>query len=181
MSAYIKINDELVPVTTEGHPQYYFTTQAQAEAALSQLPEGSDVFVKEGSNEDLLPRVEELEDDVVQINNNLSWKSLTHSTATVTQIDETTNTIVVSNNANIQNANEVIIPFTQNRIGQITLTRTQNNNAIGLSTYISGAYSISVKAYCDFNSGTIGMGCSMNSWGLSTIPVSVSANSVVYR
>jgi len=50
MSAYRKINGEMIPVTTEGHPQYYFDTLAQAEAALSQLPEGADVFVEEGSN-----------------------------------------------------------------------------------------------------------------------------------
>ena len=72
MSAYRKVNNEMIPVTTEGHPQYYFDTQAQAEAALSQLEEGADVFIKEGSNEDLLPRVEQAEEDIAQINNNLS-------------------------------------------------------------------------------------------------------------
>lgn len=72
MSAYRKVNGQMISVTTEGHPQYYFDTLAQAEAALSQLEEGADVFIKEGSNEDLLPRVEQAEENIVQINNNLS-------------------------------------------------------------------------------------------------------------
>ena len=72
MSVFRKINGSMIPVTTEGHQQYYFDTLAQAEEALSQLEDGADVFIKEGSNEDLLPRVEQAEENIVQLNSNLS-------------------------------------------------------------------------------------------------------------
>lgn len=72
MGTYKKINGQAVPVTTEGHPQYYFQTKAQAQAALPSLEVGADVFVEEGGNEDVLPRVQELEEDVSEINTSLT-------------------------------------------------------------------------------------------------------------
>ena len=86
MGTYKKINGQAVPVTTEGHPQYYFQTKAQAEAALPTLEVGADVFVEEGGNEDVLPRVQELEEDVSEINSNLSAdKSLSSDSTALLQ------------------------------------------------------------------------------------------------
>ena len=94
MATYKKINGQAISVTTEGHPQYYFQTKAQAEAALPTLEVGADVFVEEGGNEDVLPRVQELEADVSEINSNLSDLQLVRNGSNDVQFpSETTVTI----------------------------------------------------------------------------------------
>lgn len=90
---------------------------------------------------------------------------------------------VVSNNSYIKNAKEVVITFNSNpRASQIHIYRANEGNAWGMSTYsTSTPYVLTVKACCMFDQGTIQIGCSINTWGLSAIPISVAANSIKYR
>ena len=64
MATFKKINGQAVRLTTEGHPEYFFNTQAQAEAALPNLEEGAIVNVLEGGNDDFQNKIDDINDKI---------------------------------------------------------------------------------------------------------------------
>ena len=92
-------------------------------------------------------------------------------------------TTVVSNNSYIKSATEILISFNNNpRAGQLHIHYINSGDNIVTSCYTtSNAYTMSVRGLCSFSNGTISIGCSANTWGFTSIPVSIAANSIKYR
>ena len=121
----------------------------------------------------------------INSNNDTKWKQLTHSAASCKATGDTDAGVnVVVGNANIKAAIIVMIPITSDiRGGTIIVFKYKSTGScVGQSTYYcSAGYVYAVTAIVDFSGGNIGIKCPANSWGLSTIAVSVAANSIYYK
>lgn len=67
-------------------------------------------------------------------------------------------------------------------IGAIHLINCSSGTKLGTYTYLTDkSFYIVAIVKCSFENGTISIGCSINTWGLTIVPVSVAANSIKYR
>ena len=109
---------------------------------------------------------------------------MTHNAVSVTTVSDGATVPIVSNNSYIKNAKEVLVSFPSNpRVGQIHLIRSVDSSTqVGTSAYITGTpYYIAVTVNCNFVNGNLTLGCSVNTWGVTSVPVKIDANTVRYR
>lgn len=112
------------------------------------------------------------------LSNPNAWNTLTHNVATVTVINESFSTDIISNSDVLKTCNEILIKFTEDRIAKLHLI----DEGIAISSYlVSNDYKMCVRVKWVKSTGTLSMGCSANTWTLSTIPVKINANTIKYR
>ena len=125
-----------------------------------------------------------LNDKISTLNSNLEWKTLTHNSASVTRIDGDIFVNIITNSDKIKNANEVIVTFSHG--GRETYIKLQRIPNIDLSancaTYIQSIdLIICVECIARWSTGSVAISCVANSLGLEVMPISVRANTIVYR
>ena len=89
---------------------------------------------------------------------------------------------VVTNNSYIKNATEVAIPFSGMTRGNVLTIQRGPGTGYMVSSYMTkNSYYLCYDAMVSFGNGNISIGCTANTWGLTTIPVRVDANSIRWR
>ena len=125
-----------------------------------------------------------LNDKISTLNSNLEWKTLTHNSASVTRISGDIFVNIITNSDKIKNANEVIVTFSHGgRETYIKLQRIPNVDvSANCATYIQSIdLIICVECIARWSTGLVAISCVANSLGLEVMPISVKANTIVYR
>lgn len=125
-----------------------------------------------------------LNDKISTLNNNLEWKTLTHNSASITSINGNIFVDIITNSDKIKNANEIIVQFNHGqRETYIKLQRIPNVDlSSNCATYIQSSDLIMcVECMVQWSTGSVAISCVANGWGLEAAPISVNANTVMYR
>lgn len=121
------------------------------------------------------------------LNTDLEWKTLTHSSYVLNSGEPNdingAGFAIVTNSNQVKNAKEIYIPsLAAYRGSDLCCKCIGKNPARMISTYgTQGGYYLSYLVTVDFINGNIGVTCTQNSWGLSTVPLKIDANSILYR
>jgi hypothetical protein len=111
-----------------------------------------------------------------------SWTSVPNSAYnyTNTPADDAPWKTVITGNAALKTANEVMVQFTNNRINPIVLNI---EDVTVYTTFLTAAdsYRLCVGALWNKTDGSVSIKCTVNTWGYTDVPVKVDANKVFYR
>ena len=90
--------------------------------------------------------------------------------------------IIIQNSEHIKVANELIIPSLCGYRGTNLLFVRNAETVTNISSYTTQAgYELCYRIIVNFSRGDITAYCTNNTWGLSTIPMSIGSNTILYR
>lgn len=111
-----------------------------------------------------------------------NWYVLTHSASTISAISEGTPTTIITGDATLMKAKAIGFDFCGYRGGQHIIERVGSGAHYATHSYVSAsAYQLGVNFAVNFDTGLVQWGCSVNSWGFATVPVTIAANTIRYR